>query len=283
MTKLPFMQFYPADWIQDTQILDSRSKAAWIDILCQLWISENPGERTWNMHSFTTLLRLQYDEDIESVVADLDRVGEVMLEDSDRNEVDSPLKAAFITIKSRRIMRDVERLSGLKDKHKRYNDKRATKKRPHNDQETTSIYQKSEVRSQKSEDKIKDQVKPPADPVDKSKEKEKAEIAWTRDLHTMWLQVQQMAKRQPERFDKTLGAWVGAMLQKRWQPVEIKTALMDFVRFEDSNSQIAEWYPYLNVILQKTRTKAVQGESEQHKDYDPQGIDVILKGMGLNK
>jgi len=145
------MQFYPADWIKDTQILTPISKAAWIDILCQLWISPTPGKLTWNRLSFTTYLRLTYDENTELVVAELSRVSNLTLTDSDGNEVDKFKHCTWITIVSRRIVNDWEALQRRKDTHKKYNDKRTRYKRQTNDSKTTPIYQKSEVRSQKSQ------------------------------------------------------------------------------------------------------------------------------------
>jgi hypothetical protein len=41
--KLPFMQFYPADYLRDTRALSLSAKGAWIDILCVLHASETRG------------------------------------------------------------------------------------------------------------------------------------------------------------------------------------------------------------------------------------------------
>lgn len=153
MAKLPYMQFYPADWIQDTQTLTLQAQGAWITVLCQLWVSDTPGVKTWNRREFTTLLRLSYDEEVEQIVADLSRVAEVSLADKGGNEVELFENCVWITIKSRRIVRDREAISSRNTSHKRYNDKRTTRKRHANDTETTHRIQKSEseVRIQKSE------------------------------------------------------------------------------------------------------------------------------------
>lgn len=42
-TKLPFLQFYPSDWVQDTRPLSLAAKGAWIDIICLLWKSQIRG------------------------------------------------------------------------------------------------------------------------------------------------------------------------------------------------------------------------------------------------
>jgi len=272
MAKLPFMQFYPADWIKDTRTLSLEARGAWIDLICAMWEAPVRGKLDWTVSQFEIFLGCRDDMNTATEIWNeliASGVGELNMEPEDSNG------DKRVTIMSRRISRE--------EHQRNQGAARQSRHRSHSDNDLSRpIYQKSEVRGQK-EDKIKDPVKPPADPVDKLKEKERSESAWARDLHAMWVQVQQMAKRQPERFDKTLGAWVGTMIRKKWQPTEIKTALMDFVRFEDSNSQIAEWYPYLNAILQKTRTKKVQGESAQYKDYDAKSMSDILAGIGLGK
>lgn len=264
MAKLPWFQFYPADWIQDTQILSLQGRGAWITLLCQMWVAPQRGTLVLSAKEFNLLMNIQTDEEAQDLIHELTGVADVTQHEY---EHDSIIGIGYYEFTSRRMVRDGKALQARKDKDKRYNDKRTITKRG----DTTRRSQKSEVIS----DNLLKKEDLKTDLVDKSKEH------WQRDLHAMWGQVKQMAKRQPQRFDKTLGAWVGAMMLKRWQPTEIKAALMDFVRFEDSNTQIVEWYPYLNAILQKTRTKAVQGESAQYKDYDPESMANILKDMGL--
>lgn len=46
MGKLPYMQFYPADWLQDTLPLSLAAKGAWINILCALWGAQSRGTHT---------------------------------------------------------------------------------------------------------------------------------------------------------------------------------------------------------------------------------------------
>ena len=150
------MQFYPADWSQDTKVLSLKAAGAWINLLCQMWIAPTPGKINWSMREFTTFLRLDNDHDINEMCTDLSRVGTVILTNTDAKKVKIGSKAAHIIIISRRIQRDWRRLKSLKAKHKRYNSKRNSTtelrpaKRPHNDPETTAK-RPLEVRSQKSE------------------------------------------------------------------------------------------------------------------------------------
>ena len=43
MAKLPYMQFYPLDWLGDTGGLSFASKATWIDLICIAWNEPNRG------------------------------------------------------------------------------------------------------------------------------------------------------------------------------------------------------------------------------------------------
>jgi uncharacterized protein YdaU (DUF1376 family) len=150
MGKLPFMQFYPADWIQDTQTLDQSAKGSWIDILCQMWLAPERGVLDWCLDEFTTLLRLKNDSETEEMVAHLERVADITLFDAQRNQVENVENATHIKLINRRMVRDEEKRKAKQLADLKYNDKRTKKKRSANDTKTTDIYQKSEVRSQKS-------------------------------------------------------------------------------------------------------------------------------------
>jgi hypothetical protein len=43
MSKMPFMMFYPQDWLYDTRILTPEERALWIDLLCFMWNSSSRG------------------------------------------------------------------------------------------------------------------------------------------------------------------------------------------------------------------------------------------------
>src|SRR5262245_1842080 len=46
------MQFYPADWIQDTRKLNRTTKADWVDLLCAIWVSPEPGKLDWTLAAY---------------------------------------------------------------------------------------------------------------------------------------------------------------------------------------------------------------------------------------
>ena len=152
MGHLPFFQFYPADWIQDTQTLNHQAKGAWIDVLCQMWIAPERGILDWCLDEFTTILRLNNDNETTQMIAHLERVADIMLFDSTRTEVTNVENATHIKLINRRMVCDAAQIKARQNANLKYNDTRTIKKRLQNDLKTTPIYQKSEVRSHISEE-----------------------------------------------------------------------------------------------------------------------------------
>ncbi len=155
-TILPFMKFYPADWIQDIQILSLEAQGAWIKILCALHVAPKRGRKTWLMRELKHFLG--YPEDDRSILLlnELCSVANIEGLDSDGNFCEDFLKAAQIIIISRRMIRDeAERIRELKRKE-RYETKHPERRRKSDANPTErrrkSDGQKSEVRSQISEE-----------------------------------------------------------------------------------------------------------------------------------
>lgn len=57
MAKLPYMQFYPADYLLDTQPLSPAARGIWMDVICLLWRSETRGSLTMTMEQWARVLR----------------------------------------------------------------------------------------------------------------------------------------------------------------------------------------------------------------------------------
>ncbi len=57
MAKLPWMQFYPADYLLDTQPLSLASRGVWMDLICMLWRSETRGVLSYRKAQWQSLLR----------------------------------------------------------------------------------------------------------------------------------------------------------------------------------------------------------------------------------
>lgn len=53
--ELPYMQFYPSDWLADCHILSLEARGAWQSIICKAWNSQNPGVVEMNLGSFSKL------------------------------------------------------------------------------------------------------------------------------------------------------------------------------------------------------------------------------------
>lgn len=159
MAHLPFMQFYPADWTQDTQALTLEAQGAWIKILCAMWIAPERGSITFTKRQLYVFFASVSDAQTELITDDLRSVADVFMRDENDNVAECWADAAEITFKSRRMIREeAKRIQGL-EADKRYREAKTSKKRPRNVRETSSIYQKSEVRNQKS-DKEKETASP---------------------------------------------------------------------------------------------------------------------------
>ena len=140
MSKLPFMQFYPGDWIQDTQRISLSARGAWITLLCQMWIAPCRGVVDMTLKELKILTGLQSDEEIEDIVVELDNVADI-------EEQETGGVVGNYRFTSRRMIRDEAKRKQLLEADKRYNVKRTSNERQENVDKTSKIYQKSEVRS----------------------------------------------------------------------------------------------------------------------------------------
>lgn len=109
MAKLPYMQFYPADYLRDTRCLSLAARGAWMDILCALWNSPKRGQRTLPIDGWAGEIGKPVEE-VSAVIRELElkEIGKISRESDER-----------ITISSPRMMRDgrIQRLA-LKRKQK---------------------------------------------------------------------------------------------------------------------------------------------------------------------
>jgi len=62
MAKLPWMQFYPADYLLDTQLLSPAARGVWMDLICHLWRAEPRGVMTLSREHWSRLLRCSVKE-----------------------------------------------------------------------------------------------------------------------------------------------------------------------------------------------------------------------------
>ena len=149
MAKLPFMQFYPADWLQDTQILSLEAQGAWIKILCVLHAASERGRKTLPTLEWKQFLGYPEDDRALYLLNRLSEVGDIDARDSDGNTT-SIMDSMEITISSRRMIRDESKRNQELERKRQYEERNPTRHRQSSDTNPTPIYQKSEVRSHTS-------------------------------------------------------------------------------------------------------------------------------------
>ena len=52
MAKLPYMQFYPADYLRDTRCLSLAARGVWMDLICALWHAPKRGQKTLTLEGW---------------------------------------------------------------------------------------------------------------------------------------------------------------------------------------------------------------------------------------
>ena len=76
--KLPFLQFYPADYLVDTRVLTLSARGAWVDILCVLHASSTRGTSTFPVRGWARIMGVS-DADFEIALGEIEamKVGNV--------------------------------------------------------------------------------------------------------------------------------------------------------------------------------------------------------------
>lgn len=137
MAKLPWMQFYPADYLLDTQLLSPAARGIWMDLICHLWRAEPRGTMTLPVTQWARLLRCSVREVTQCIdeLKQHDICNAVTLGNSD------------VTLSSRRLLREEKRRRGAAMRVSRHREKRVCNAL------VTGENQKSEViyQNQKSE------------------------------------------------------------------------------------------------------------------------------------
>ncbi|EIQ00876.1 hypothetical protein OpiT1DRAFT_05433 [Opitutaceae bacterium TAV1] len=100
MAKLPYMQFFPADWLGDTRPLSLAAKGAWIDILCILHASVTRGVRTMPVVAWARTIGATADQ----AVAVIDELANTQVADVIRESGEGC--NAVVTLRNRRMSRD---------------------------------------------------------------------------------------------------------------------------------------------------------------------------------
>ena len=141
--KLPWMKFYPGDWAQDTTPLSLAGRGAWITIVCAMWRSTERGKLSMPLAGFCRLLGAPEAETL-AVLEELSVTGIA----SRVTEADKK-----VTLSCRRMVREFNSHRNHALRQQRY--------RVTHDSDALVTGEKSEVRSQKSEEDKKKRVQAP--------------------------------------------------------------------------------------------------------------------------
>lgn len=165
MAKLPWMQFYPADYLLDTQLLSPVSRGIWMDLICHLWRAEPRGTMTLSREHWARLLRCTVKEATHAL--------DELLSHGICNAV--TLGNGDVTLSSRRLVREEKRRRGAAMRVSRHRKKRecnAPVTGENQKSESEVIYQNqnqiSEEEREEKKEKIGGQLKTLPRPLAKS-------------------------------------------------------------------------------------------------------------------
>ena len=79
MSKLPFLQFYPSDYLVDTRVLSLAARGAWVDIICVLHKSSTRGTLTLPARGWARIMGAS-EPDFQSALGEIEemKVGDVI-------------------------------------------------------------------------------------------------------------------------------------------------------------------------------------------------------------
>jgi uncharacterized phage protein (TIGR02220 family) len=143
MAKLPYMQFYPADYQADMRRLSLASQGAWMQILCVLWRAPKRGQVTLTLNEWAKEVGC-LESELSLYFTDLKHHNICTY----RDESDGK-----ITIISRRIVRDERNRKAAAKRQKKHRDSQMSQKSDIDVTAKSQGYirnQISEVRNQKS-------------------------------------------------------------------------------------------------------------------------------------
>ena len=62
MAKMPWVKFFPSDWLLDTRVLNDSEKSAWIDLLCFMWNAPERGKLTGHPKDIARMIGKEWKE-----------------------------------------------------------------------------------------------------------------------------------------------------------------------------------------------------------------------------
>ena len=181
--KLPFLQFYPSDYLVDTRILTLSARGAWVDILCVLHGSSTRGTATFPVRGWSRIMGVS-EAEFETAVEEIDamKVGNVIR-----------CGNGDVTITCRRMLNEAitREQTRLRVQNHRNKERNNAGNAPSN---ATVTPNKSEVISQKLEEESESEADaPPPDlpfddlpdqPEKPKKQPKQTDAEWLADLAT---------------------------------------------------------------------------------------------------
>jgi hypothetical protein len=141
MSKLPFLQFYPSDYLVDTRVLSLAARGAWVDIICVLHKSSTRGTLTLPARGWARIMGAS-EADFQSALGEIEemKVGDVIRNGNGE-----------VTVTCRRMMNESITREQTRLRVQNHRNKHGNK--AGNDSSNAGVTpNKSEVISQKSED-----------------------------------------------------------------------------------------------------------------------------------
>ena len=141
MSKLPFLQFYPSDYLVDTRVLSLAARGAWVDIICVLHKSSTRGTLTLPARGWARIMGAS-EPDFQSALGEIEemKVGDVIRNGNGE-----------VTVTCRRMMNESITREQTRLRVQNHRNKHGNK--AGNDLSNAGVTpNKSEVISQKSED-----------------------------------------------------------------------------------------------------------------------------------
>lgn len=152
MAKLPWMPFYPADYLLDTQVLTPAARGIWMDLICHVWRAEPRGTLTHPLPTWALILRVSTEE-LDSLLQELShhRICDISSDVTNSH--------TNVTVTCRRIQREenVRNSAKLRKRKQRVTQSCHTSVTPYNQSQSYS-----QSYSQKSE--LEEKKKPPLPP-----------------------------------------------------------------------------------------------------------------------
>ena len=102
MADLPYMQFYPADYLRDTEILSLSAQGGWMRMLCGMWHPSRRGVLSLRLQAMARLLHAS-EQTTKSIIEEI--------EECDVAQVEWQDDGGRVEITCRRMVRDWERIT----------------------------------------------------------------------------------------------------------------------------------------------------------------------------